>query len=211
VRIGRLYGVEPLLGEAATEPEVRRRLEAASIVHLATHGYFHPVLPMSSGILLTVPEEDPEIGETASDGCLQAWEFATELELPAELTVLSACETGRGREVRGEGLVGLTRALQLAGSRSVVATHWRIDDRSTADLMVSFHRKVLAGQAKDEALRQAMAEAHAREATRHPYYWASFLLVGDPDPIDPAMAGGSRRTSLRGTVANAVGVDLRDP
>ena len=104
--------------------------------------------------------------------------------------VLSACETGRGEKVRGEGLVGLTRALQGA-ARSVVATHWKVADESTASLMVSFHEKLRKGLAKDEALRRAMAETAAKPGTGHPFYWAAFFLTGDADqPLALARQSG---------------------
>src|SRR5204863_5551514 len=143
------------LGERATEAAVRQQIETADVIHFATHGYLHPVRPMSSGLLLTAPEQEPEIGETANDGALQAWEIYSQLKLRAELVVLSACETGRGQNMRAEGIVGLTRALQYAGARSVVASQWNVADESTATLMVAFHRGLRAGLAKDEALRQA--------------------------------------------------------
>jgi CHAT domain-containing protein len=95
--------------------------------------------------------------------------------------VLSACETGRGAKVKGEGLVGLTRALQGAGARSVVATLWKIPDNSTAWLTLAFHRELAKGVAKDEALRRAMAITAGRAATGAPYFWASCVLTGDPD------------------------------
>jgi CHAT domain-containing protein/tetratricopeptide (TPR) repeat protein len=180
-RVARLYDVEPLLGQAATEAAVRARLPRASVVHLATHGYFHPDLALSSGVLLAPPEVAPEVGETANDGALQAWEFGRSLPLNADLVVLSACETGRGERVRGEGLVGLTSSLVAAGARSVVATQWMVADEASAALMVSFHEKLRGGTAKDEALRRAMVETHEEKAMRHPFFWAGFFLVGDPD------------------------------
>src|SRR5439155_1892488 len=102
------------------------------------------------GVLLTVPEQEPEVGETKDDGVVQDWEIYSQVTLKAELVVLSACETGRGKNVRGEGIVGLTRALQYAGARSIVASQWEVPDASTARLMVAFHRKLRAGMAKDE-------------------------------------------------------------
>jgi CHAT domain-containing protein len=95
--------------------------------------------------------------------------------------VLSACETGRGHEVKGEGLIGLTRALQYAGARSIVASQWKVADQSTATLMVAFDRSLRQGLPKDEALRQAMARLRQNPATSHPYYWAPFVLIGDSD------------------------------
>src|SRR5207245_2475661 len=82
----------------------------ADVLHLATHGFVHPSRPMSSGVLLTDPLKPPGEGEHLDDGFLQAWEIYSELKLRAELVVLSACETGRGRNVSGEGIIGLTRA-----------------------------------------------------------------------------------------------------
>jgi CHAT domain-containing protein/tetratricopeptide (TPR) repeat protein len=179
--IAALYGALPLLGEAATEAAVRRKISGAAVVHLATHGYFHPSLAMSSGVLLTPPPVEPAVGETDNDGALQAWEFGRTLPLQADLVVLSACETGRGEKVRGEGLIGLTRAIQGAGARSVVATQWSVPDTSTASLMVTFHARLKDGLPKDEALRRALAETAAKPATRHPYYWAGFFITGDSD------------------------------
>jgi CHAT domain-containing protein len=134
---------------------------------------------MSSGVRLAVPAKlDP--GKSENDGALQAWEVA-QMRLAAELVVLSACETGLGEQVPGEGLVGLTRALQLAGARSVVASQWAVADRSTRVLMAAFHRGLRAGLSKDEALRQAMGVVAKEEGRERPYHWAAFLLVGDPE------------------------------
>jgi CHAT domain-containing protein len=143
--------------------------------------------------LLTAPAKEPEPGDTDNDGALQAWEIYSQLKLKADLVVLSACETGRGQEVEGEGLVGLSRALQYAGARSIVASQWKVADRSTAELMVAFHRALRQGLAKDEALRRAMAHVRGNPATSHPYYWAPFVLVGDSDNSLLASVGASRR------------------
>jgi CHAT domain-containing protein len=143
--------------ERATEVALRLRIPQADVIHLATHGYFNPTRPMSSGVLLTppptgsgverlppqlakktpphprsddVPSEGSQL-ESNDDGALQAWEIYTQLKLKAELVVLSACETGRGQTVRGEGIIGLTRALQYAGARSIVASQWKVADDST--------------------------------------------------------------------------------
>jgi CHAT domain-containing protein/Tfp pilus assembly protein PilF len=179
--VAALYNAQPLLGEAATEAAVREKLPRASVVHLATHGYLHPHLAMASGVLLTPPAGETAIDATDDDGALQAWEFGTSLPLHADLVVLSACETGRGEAARGEGLVGLTRALQAAGARSVVATHWQVADEAAAELMVRFHELLREGAPKDEALRKAMKVTAEREQTAHPFFWAPFFLTGDPD------------------------------
>jgi CHAT domain-containing protein/Tfp pilus assembly protein PilF len=186
--VARLYGGAPLLGSAATEDALRRRIGSADVVHLATHGYLHPHRPMSSGMLLAVPagagrpaeNAGDRSAESAGDGALLAWEIMSQLKLRAELVVLAACESGRGENVRGEGIVGLTRALQYAGARSIVASQWRVSDTGTRALMVAMHRNLRAGMAKDEALRRAMAAVRADPKTAHPYYWAPFFLIGDP-------------------------------
>jgi CHAT domain-containing protein len=101
------------------------------------------------------------------------------LKLNADLVVLSACETGLGKEVKGEGLIGLTRAFLYAGTPSVVVSLWQVQDRSTAELMVRFYRHLKNGQpSKAEALRQAQLELIRHGTFAHPYYWAPFVLVG---------------------------------
>jgi CHAT domain-containing protein len=197
--IARLYGATPLLAEKATEAAVRQRIGQADMIHLATHGYLHPQRAMSSGVLLAAPEQEPKEGEHRSDGFLQAWEIYSELKLKAELVVLSACETGSGQNVQGEGIIGLTRALQYAGARSIVASQWPVADRSTFTLMVAFHRKLREGMAKDEALQQAMAAVQKDPRTAHPFYWAPFFLIGDPDRynLGPATARFARTTPPR--------------
>jgi CHAT domain-containing protein len=215
-QVAALYGTTAAVGATPTERWFRERAGQASIIHLATHGYFRPFLPMSSGIALALPVPGGEMrgngemqgnggtrgngqtgvrgaeetgkrgnGGTADDGALQGWELMAEVKLNADLAVLSACETGRGAKVAGEGLVGLTRALQYAGVRSVVASQWKVQDGSTSRLMVAFHRGLKAGLSKDEALRRAMLSVRndPKHQTAHPFYWAAFLLTGNPNPL----------------------------
>jgi CHAT domain-containing protein len=178
--IAQVYGSRALTGDQATEAEVRKQIENADVIHLATHGALQTALPMSSGVLLTPPQKEPAIGETKDDGALQAWEIFSQLKLRAELVVLSACDTARGEAVKGEGVVGLTRALEYAGARSVVATQWSVvAGNSTVQLMEDFHRHLRAGVPKDEALKDAMAAV--RKEYPQPFYWAPFILLGDPD------------------------------
>jgi CHAT domain-containing protein len=191
-QIARLYGEEPLPAERATEGGLRQRIEQADVIHLATHGSLNPVRAMSSGVLLTVPEREPPAGQTNNDGALQAWEIYSQLQLKTKLVVLSACETGRGKNVASEGIVGLTRALQYAGARAVVASQWKVADRSTATLMVAFHQKLRQRLAKDEALRQAMAVVRHDPRTAQPYSWAPFCLTGDPDGLAQGLEPGTK-------------------
>jgi CHAT domain-containing protein len=103
-----------------------------------------------------------------------------DLRLGAELVVLSGCRTALGKEVRGEGLVGLVRGFLFAGARRVVASLWPVEDRATAELMVRFYRAMeTQGLRPAAALRAAQLEIRAERRWRDPYFWASFVLVGD--------------------------------
>ena len=111
---------------------------------------------------------------------LQAWEIMQKVTLKADLVVLSACQTGLGQEVRGEGLIGLTRAFQYAGARSLLVTLWEIGDASTAVFMEAFYTDWQAGRSKDEALQAGMQVLQADPRWNHPFYWSAFVLIGNP-------------------------------
>lgn len=165
----------------ALGPEANRDLATSGvlgryrIVHFATHGVVHPVLPERSGIVLSLFDERGRPRE----GFLSAPEVAA-LDLPAELVVLSACETGLGRELRGEGLVGLTQALFRAGARRSVVSYWKVRERATAELMARFYRNLLAGGLPPaSALRAAQLSIRSEPGWRSPFFWAGFSLHGD--------------------------------
>jgi CHAT domain-containing protein/Tfp pilus assembly protein PilF len=150
-------------------------LRGFSMLHFATHGMLDPVLPERSGIVLSQVDEHGR----RRDGFLSAPGVAA-LDLPAELAVLSGCETGLGREVRGEGLVGLTQAFFRAGTRRVVVSFWKVRDRATAELMERFYRGMLAERLSPAAALRAAQRSLRREARWHePHYWAGFSLEGD--------------------------------
>jgi CHAT domain-containing protein len=146
------------------------------IVHFATHGILNAKNPELSGIVLSMVNEQGE----PEDGFLDLRDIYN-LNLPVDLVVLSACRTGIGKRVRGEGLIGLTRGFMYAGSPRVVASLWRVDDEATAELMKRFYRYMLKNRmTAAAALRQARVELmNAREQWRSPYYWAGFVLQGD--------------------------------
>lgn len=176
--IARLYplGASQLyVDRAATEENVKRNglLKSARRIHFATHGFLNEKQPELSGLALTF-DDDP--GE---DGLLQVYEIFN-LELDADLVVLSACDTGLGQRVSGEGLVGVTRALLYAGARSVVVSLWQVDDSSTAELMVGFYRHLDQDPDKAESLRRSKLEMIRQGRYAHPYYWAPFILIGEP-------------------------------
>ena len=167
--------------EQATEGAVREKIEEADVIHLATHGYLHPNLAMASALLLAAPKTEPSPEDTSTDGALQAWEIFSQLKLRADLVVLSACETALGKNVSGEGIVGLVRAFEYAGARSIVASQWRVEEESTTNLMIEFHTNLRAGMAKDVALAKAMDAVRSDLSTASPYFWAGFGLWGNQD------------------------------
>jgi CHAT domain-containing protein len=147
------------------------------IVHFATHGILNSDHPELSGLVLSLVNEagQPE------DGFLRLRDIYN-LNLPADLVVLSACNTGLGRDVRGEGLVGLTRGFMYAGSSAVVASLWKVDDEATADLMKHFyHAMLVEGLRPPAALRQAQIAVWKQQRWRAPYFWAGFILQGEYD------------------------------
>ena len=175
-------------------------------IHFAVHGLLNENKPQYSGLVLSLPQEEDEktrsngqqpkgatdASETEAtaraangtiqveDGLLQVYEIFN-LRLNADLVVLSACETGLGKEVKGEGLIGLTRAFMYAGAPSLVVSLWKVQDLSTAELMVGFYRSLKNGSlSKAEALRQAQLELIRKGQLAHPYYWAGFVLMGQP-------------------------------
>lgn len=161
------------LGEEAREENVKHnvRLATARRLHFATHGLISEDRPRYSSLVLSLDESSQE------DGLLQVHEIF-ELKLAADLVVLSACETGLGKNVRGEGIIGLTRAFFYAGAPSVVVSLWQVADRSTADLMIELYRQLGDDRTKGEALRRAKLALIDGGTFAHPYYWAPFVLQG---------------------------------
>jgi CHAT domain-containing protein/Tfp pilus assembly protein PilF len=163
-------------GPLASEENVKADgvLDGYGIIHFAAHGILNETKPQFSGLALT-----PPAGPNPEDGLLQMDEILN-LKLNADLVVLSACETALGKAVQGEGLVGLTQGFLRAGSASVIASLWKVEDRSTADLMIAFHRRLKDGRLdKAAALRRAKLELITQGTFAHPYYWAPFVLVGE--------------------------------
>ena len=155
--------------ELAVSPELARY----RILHFATHGFLDAVQPELSGLVLSLVDAQGR----PRDGFLHAYEIYG-LHLPADLVVLSACRTALGAEVRGEGLMGMTRGFMFAGAPRVLVSLWSISDRATAELMARFYRCLL-----QQRLPPAAALRTAQLATRAtwpaPYYWAAFELQGD--------------------------------
>lgn len=171
-------GAEVYLGEAATEERAKQVSRHADLLHFASHGLIDERFPLDSALALTIPMQ-PQEGR--DNGLLQAWEIFENVRLGAHLVTLSACDTALGREMGGEGLLGLTRAFQFAGARTVLASLWNVSDVSTAMLMKRFYTYLRQGKTKDEALRAAQLDLirSSKGDLSHPYHWAGFALYGD--------------------------------
>jgi CHAT domain-containing protein/Flp pilus assembly protein TadD len=157
-------------GEDATEARVKALAGTASVLHFATHAMLDQRFPLRSALVLA--------GGEGEDGLLRAGEILGELALDADMVVLSGCETGLGGQIAGEGVVGLSYAFRAAGARTLAVTLWRIADRSAAALMSELYRRLAAGARPAEALQAAQVHLLASPATRHPFHWASFQIVG---------------------------------
>jgi CHAT domain-containing protein/tetratricopeptide (TPR) repeat protein len=146
-------------------------------IHFATHGFLNTTHPELSGIVLSMVDEDgnPE------DGFLRAHEIYN-LKLPAELVVLSGCRTGLGKEIRGEGLIGLTRGFMYAGAARVLVSLWDVSDEATAEFMSRFYQAMLGKEqvTAAAALRAAQVLMAKDKRWGAPYYWAAFVLQGEP-------------------------------
>jgi len=177
-----------LLGSEAKESELRK-LKAPALLHLATHGFFlsdteleaQPDDAMITSGLALAGANNWLAGEAIpaafEDGILTAEDVATLNLLETDLVVLSACRSGSGDVVTGEGVFGLRRAFFAAGVRTVIMTLWKVPDTETKDLMVHFYQALKRGQTKSSALREA--KLAIRQLNPHPFYWGSFVCEGD--------------------------------
>jgi CHAT domain-containing protein len=248
-----------LLGSEASEQKfvelaATKQLRRYRLLHLATHGDVNPECPRETALILAqdkLPTADEAAklvlaGKKPLTGRLTVDRILTEWNLDADLVVLSACQTGLGKQTSGEGMLGFTQALLKAGARSVVLSRWKVDDHATALLMQRFYQNLLGARpGLEQPLGKAAALAEAKrwlrtlddeEAVRllsqlprgargeepvqgkgpiqlgrpyeHPYYWAGFILIGDPGDVSQAMPvlGDMPPTATAGpAVAGGVG------
>jgi CHAT domain-containing protein len=161
--------------DASRSLALSSRLAEYDIVHFATHGFVNDTRPDLSGLVLSLVDRAGQ----PQDGFLRLRDLYG-LRLPAELVVLSGCRTGLGEEFRGEGLLGIVRALMHAGAQRVVASMWDVDDRATAVLMKAFYEAMLtSGRSPAAALRTAQLALRSWERWRDPFYWAAFVVEGE--------------------------------
>ena len=167
--------VRSYLDRDASEENVKANpdLRNASWLHFAVHGFVDEVRPEYSGLVLSLD------GDPRENGLLQVYEIFN-LDLSADLVVLSACDTALGKNVRGEGLLGVSRAFLYAGAASVAVSLWQVADESTSELMVRFYRHLIVTGDKAQALRLSKLELIQESRYDRPYYWAPFILIGRP-------------------------------
>ena len=168
-----IYGpdhVRVYAGPEADHDRVKQEAPRYQILHLAAHGVFDDRHPMDSYLVLA-KDGKPEAG------VLQAREMMN-LNLSADMVVLSGCETGRGSFGSGEGLIGMSWTLFIAGAPATVASQWKVEAESTTDFMLAFHRS-LRHESKVKAIQQAALDTMRNPQFRHPFYWAGFMLMGE--------------------------------
>jgi CHAT domain-containing protein len=157
--------------EAALDPELRNY----RIIHFATHARFNETEPGLSGLIFSQLDDEAR----ARDGFVRLHDIY-DLRLPAELVVLSACDTALGKEIEGEGIVGIVRGFMYAGSKRVVASFWQVADAATSELMNQFYVEMLTnGLVPSDALRRAQLYIKRQPKWHHPFYWAAFSLQGE--------------------------------
>ncbi len=165
-------------GSEAVEANFKKNAGRYNILHLALHGEIDNEHPENSKLLFTKNKD------TLEDNILYSHELFA-LDIPAELTVLSACNTGSGKIAKGEGIMSLGTAFQYAGTKSLLLTGWEVSDQTTPELMRYFYANLKQGMNKAKALQQAKLNYlnTANINRTHPFYWGGFYLVGDPEPI----------------------------
>jgi CHAT domain-containing protein len=167
--IANLLKTQAVTGSSGTKANVVQKMPTARIIHLATHGLLDDLRGLGSAIALTPSGND--------NGLLTAEEIL-DLKLSADLVVLSACDTGRGR-ITGDGVVGLSRSFISAGVPSVIVSLWAVPDAPTAELMTAFYQNLQTNSDKAQALRQAMLKM--MKTYPHPKDWAAFILIGEAE------------------------------
>jgi CHAT domain-containing protein len=174
-----------LLGTEATEALFKSEAGEYAIIHLAMHGLMNTQYPILSSLAFS------ENSDSFEDNFLQAYEIS-QLKLNAQLVVLSACETGYGKFLQGEGVISLARSFMYAGVPSLVVSLWQVNDISTSTIMRLFYKNLAKGMDKAAALQQAKLEyigggtgdaISPISAAAHPAFWAAFVQLGDSRPI----------------------------
>ncbi len=180
--IASLFSGKAYTGMQATEANFRSSATEYGVIHFGTHTEVNNLSPLMSRLIL-----NPALTDSTdnNDGYLHAYEIYA-MELRAELAVLTACETGTGKQESGEGVMSLAHSFAYAGCPSVVMSVWQIDEKTSAEIIEYFYRNLSDGMPKNEALRQAKLQfmkEHPGDLSA-PYYWAGMVLLGDTDALE---------------------------
>lgn len=176
--INRVFKGQLLKGKDATESNFKANSDKYNLLHFAMHTLVNDEDPLSSKLVFSLE------GDTIDDGFLNTYEIYN-LNLDAELAVLSACKTGVGKISKGEGIMSLARGFLYAGVPGIVMTLWAIEDISSSDIISSFYENLKLGDSKDIALRDAKISylENANQLQSHPYFWAAYVQIGDNSPL----------------------------
>ena len=158
---------------SATEESFKKNIKNYKIIHIATHSFVNESQPELSAIVFAQPKDS----SSHEDGILYADETYN-LDLNADLVVLSSCESGLGKLIKGEGMMALTRGLLYAGASNIIYSLWKIPDKQTSELMIDFYKQMLSGKSYSESLRKAKLKLISDPISARPRSWASFLLIG---------------------------------
>ncbi|MEM7036295.1 MAG: CHAT domain-containing tetratricopeptide repeat protein, partial [Bacteroidota bacterium] len=174
------FGGDVLLGETATESDFKATAANYAVIHLAAHAVADNKNPLNSGIYL---HRSP-----ADDGLLHPWELFSH-PLHSDLAVLSACETGMGKVVPGEGVLSIARAFRMAGCHSIIMSLWLLEDQDAASIMTEFYKSLAKGQSVGDAFHKARLHylENADNLRSHPYFWAPFVQIGRSDIVFEAV------------------------
>jgi CHAT domain-containing protein len=184
-KISRYINTDLLSGQAALESSFKQRAGNYNILHLGTHAEINNASPALSRFFLAKPAIDDSSSQ--EDGYLHAYEIYG-MNLRANLAVLNACETGTGQWREGEGVISLAHSFMYAGCPSVLMTLWKVDEKTSAEVVTLFYKNLAKGMSKSEALQKAKIDylRNAPSNLAHPYFWAGMTLVGDSQPVVPA-------------------------
>jgi CHAT domain-containing protein/Tfp pilus assembly protein PilF len=197
------FNVKAYLGENATESAFKKNAADYRVLHLAMHTIINNENPLYSKLIFFKPK-----GDTLDDGMLNASELIN-MELHADMAVLSACNTGSGKMRKGEGIMSLSRDFFYAGVPGIIMTAWAVEDRSGVKLMEYFYKYIAQGKPRHEALRLAKIEYlnNCDKLTSHPHYWASYMNVGDISPLE-GFGKKSTPFSIYGAIATLFAIAL---
>lgn len=178
--IAQLLGGDEYLQTEATEQAFKAAASDYDILHLAMHAFVDNEVPAYSSLIF---DQTSVVDSSENEGILHAYELYN-MQIPAQLAVLSACHTGEGKLARGEGVLSLARAFRYAGCSSIVMSLWQADDKTTRLMMNRFFHHLNEGMDKSLALRQAKLDYLESAELVHPYYWGAFVLIGENEPIE---------------------------